>query len=252
MPQLSLRMILAGALACLMLLSIPSSPSLFGQSTSSKTKKTTSKKNDSPKVSAAQAQELSVRAEKARDQYIRDAFELSQEFEQAGLLEEAKTLLQSMQKLKNDLPGVKERIEKLDETMLSRNDAQIDIDVSKGWGDPLAKVEKDKPFRIRSGGTYKFSAQATLTPQGYPTGDPVKEMPRGVSCGALMAIIIPVDDKGKPGKPGQPIEVGTEKEITPRESGLLFVSVNAPPQHHSTGKLTIELSGNITTAQSQK
>lgn len=238
----------AGALLALSVSEVP------GQTgTASKSKKTTAgSKKSTPQVSPAQMQELEVRAKKAREQYIRDAFDLSREYEQAGLLEESKSMLQSMLRLDADLPGVKEKIDQINESILSRNDSQIDLDVSKGWGDPIGRVEKDRPVRIKAAGTYKFSAQATLTPLGYPSGDPVKEMARGVTCGALMAIIVPIDDRGRPGKPGQPIEIGTEKEITPRETGLLFLSVNAPPEHRSTGKLTVELSGYVQTQQTQK
>ncbi len=193
----------------------------------------------------AQVQEFEQRAKKAQDEFIKDSVELAKDLEDAGLYEDAKSVLETIGKIKDDVPGLKEKLQALKDSAMGSNKSSIDLDVTKGWTDPVGRVEKGKPFRVESSGTYKFSAMATLGPKGYPTEDLQKEMVPGARCGALCALIIPVDDKGKLGKPLEPIEVGEGRDINPKENGLLFLSVNLPPAHKSTGKIEVTLSGHI-------
>lgn len=197
----------------------------------------------------AQMQEFDQRAKKVQEEFVRESADIAKDLEDAGLFEEAKAVLETIAKIKDDVPGLKDKLAALKESALGSNKSSIDVDVAKGWTDPVGRVEKGKPFRVESTGTYKFSAMATLSPKGYPTEDLQKEMLPGVRCGALSALIVPVDDKGKPGKPLEPIEIGDGRDVNPKESGLLFLSVNLPPGHKSTGKLDVILSGHIIRAK---
>lgn len=196
-------------------------------------------------VSPAEARELEQRAKKTQEDFIKESIDLSKDLEKAGLFEDAKKVLEVVRKVNDEVPNLKEKIEDLNNSMLSTNKSTIELDVSKGWGDPIARVEKGKPFRIEATGSYKFTTQLTVNPKGFANEDPVREMAAGVRCGAVVALIVPVDAKGKPGKPLDPIEVGDSKDIRPQESGLLFINVNVPPGHKSTGKIDILLSGHI-------
>lgn len=210
-------------------------------------KKPTTSKGPSKLTQAtpAQVQEFEQRAKKTQDEFIKESVDLAKDLEEAGLYEDAKAVLETIGKVKDDVPGLKEKLQALKESALGSNKSSIDLDVAKGWTDPVGRVEKGKPFRVESTGTYKFSAMATLGPKGYPTDDLQKEMVPGARCGALCALIVPVDDKGKPGKPLDPIEIGEARDINPKENGLLFLSVNLPPGHKSTGKIDVVLSGHI-------
>lgn len=209
---------------------------LFGQSKKSRPTK-------APSVAAMRALEL--REKKAREQFLRDTAQLAKDYEDAGLLEKAKALLKTVQRVDGSIPGVKEKLETIEETILTANPYQFQVDASKGWGEQIARVEKGKPFRIAAKGTYKFVLEGTIGPNGFPSEDPIREMTKGIPSGALMAIIIPLNDRGKPGKPGQPIEVGEGKEITPKENGLLFIGVNAPAGNKNKGQIDVQLSGYV-------
>ncbi len=198
--------------------------------------------------SATQLRQLELKEQKAKEDFLRQQVELAKEYESAGLLEKAKDLLQTVQKVEPKVPGLKDKLDEIEESILSENPNEIELDVSKGWGDPVARVEKGKRFRVQAEGRYRFSIETEIDAKGFADSDPIREMARGVPVGALMAIIIPITDKGKPGKPGTPITVGESKEITPTESGLLFLAVNAPQGHKSSGKLDIKLSGYVMTA----
>ncbi len=196
-------------------------------------------------ITPAEARELEQRAKKTQEDFIKESIDLSKDLEKAGLFEDAKKVLETVRKVNDDVPNLKEKIEDLNNSMLSTNKSTIELDVAKGWGDAIARVEKGKPFRIEATGSYKFTTQLTVSPKGFGNEDPVKEMSNGVRCGAVVALIVPIDAKGKPGKPLDPIEVGDSKDIRPQESGLLFINVNAPPGHKSTGKIDILLSGHV-------
>jgi hypothetical protein len=204
-----------------------------------------STKNKKPAISPVELKELQQRTKKSQEDFVIEQVELAQEYERAGMLEDSRKLLQMVRKLKSDLPGLDKKIEALQESILSDNPFEFELDTSKGWGNPVARVEKGKPIRIQSAGKYRLSVTATLDPKGFPTNDKTKDMARGVRCGALMALIIPVNDKGKVGKPGDQIEIGAGRELTPQADGLLFLAVNIPPGSRSTGKLDIQLSGYV-------
>ncbi len=210
------------------------------------TKRSKTKRPTGPSV--AKIRQLELQEKKAKEDFLRQQVELAKEYESAGLLEKAKDLLQTVQKVAPEVKGVKEKLGELEESILSENPNEIELDVSKGWGDPIARVEKGKKFRIQAEGSYRFSIETEIGPTGFANSDPIREMAKGVPTGALMAIVIPITDKGKPGKPGTPIAVGDSKEINPPESGLLFLAINAPQGHKCSGKLDIKLSGYVTTA----
>lgn len=223
-------------IAALVLLGPNSAAELFGQSKKSRPTKP-------PSVAATKALEL--RERKAREQFLRDTAQLAKDYEAAGLLEKAKALLKTVQRVDGSIPGVKEKLETIEETILTANPYIFQIDTAKGWGDSVGRVQKGKPFRVAAKGSYKFVVQETLGPTGFPSGDPLRQMTRGISSGALMALVVPINDKGKPGKPGQPIVIGEGKEITPKDSGLLFIGVNAPQGNRNVGKLDVQLSGYV-------
>lgn len=201
--------------------------------------------------SVAKIRQLELQEKKAKEDFLRQQVELAKEYESAGLLEKAKELLRTVQKVEPKVPGLKEKLDEIEESILSENPNEIELDVSKGWGDPIARVEKGKKFRIQAEGSYRFSIETEIDAKGFANSDPIREMAKGVPTGALMAIIIPVNDKGKPGKPGTPVAVGEGKEISPSETGLLFLGVNAPKGHKSSGTLDIKLSGYVRTANGQ-
>jgi hypothetical protein len=61
----------------------------------------------------------------------------------------------------------------------------------------------------------------------------------GVPCGALMGMIF------NDGKPGKAFHIGESLDLTPAESGLLFLKINAPPGNKNSGKVKVAISGNV-------
>lgn len=191
-----------------------------------------------PKRTGGSVKVLDARAQKAQEAFIRESVDLARSYEDAGQLPKAKELLENVAKLNDKLPGLQDKIRELGEAILSSNEVDFKLDTSRqGWGDPRALVFKSRTFRIQAQGNYEFVTSLTIDAEGFPHGDALRDMAKGVPCGALMGLIV------ADGKPGKPFLIGSSSEQTPKEDGVLFLRVNAPPGHRCTGELQIRISG---------
>ena len=220
---------MAAGLAAMVLLvqSVEDRHSLYAQGSKSKSK---GKSKGSIKA-------IDVRAQRSVDQFVREAGTLAREYENAGQFEKSRKLLESIENVKPGIKGVKEKIQKLTESLLSSNSFEFEIDPSQGWGAPRVRVTKGRKFRLQSAGSYQFIINQKIGPEGFPTEDPKSDMVAGIPCGALMGLIV------TNGKPGRPFAVGSGREMSPKDDGLLFVRVNAPPKNKSTGRIQVQISG---------
>jgi hypothetical protein len=190
-------------------------------------------------VRTGELRKIDSKADKVETQFVKDAFELSREYENAGDLERAIEYLEAMLKIKPNLPGARERIEKLQNDIISKNDFTFDLDPSGLWNKPVAYVRKDKPFRIQVAGSYKLTVNDSVGPDGYPAGDLQREMLEGINTGQLAGMIVTNN------QPGEPFAIGAERDYTPKENGMLFLKVNVPPASRTSGKLKVRLSGYV-------
>ena len=209
------------------------------------------------------SKELDSRAEKVLEGFVVDSIKLAEDYEKAGKFDEAQDQLRAVGKLKPELPGLKEKLEKLNAAVFETNDYDPDLDVADSWK-RLVHVSKGKPIRVEAAGNYKLSLVGPADASGVPTKDPRTDMAAGVRCGALMGIIVPMQDPNSPtgtaggggagggkgsgrnnDKVGEPFEIGVAKEFTPKEDGMLLVNVNLPAGHKSTGKLRLHISGHF-------
>lgn len=237
------------AISCSMLVCVMSAAivwnegaSAIAQTSKSKTKTGTSKK------STAETKELDARAEKNLENFLNDTAKLAEDFEKAGKFEEAQEQMRTILRLKPDLPGIKERMEKLNEALFESNEIDVEQDVKEGWAMRVL-VSKGKPVRVESTGEYTLSFNMKVDGGGLSTKDPGTDMAAGVRCGALMGMVFPTPDPSKPqgknDKPGEAFEIGTSKEFTPKDDGVLLLRVNLPPGNKSIGKLKVRVSGHV-------
>lgn len=188
------------------------------------------------------SQTLELRAKQAEEALAKEYISVATGFYDLGDVEKAKDFLIRLNDLKSGLPGVKEKIDELDEELMSSNSDKFTLDVSKGWGAAVAEVTKGDPFRIVASGDYKLSVQLSLDVNGLPGKDPIRDLAGGVPFGALMGII-----QGADGKPSRPFAIKSGVEHSPRKTGVLFLRVNAPPTAKCTGKLQVQVSGKVVT-----
>ena len=183
---------------------------------------------------------IDMKASQLLDGFIKESLSVALEYEQAGEPQKAKQVLETVLTFHPDAEGIKDKIKSIDEQLLSANEVKVEIEPGAGWGSPVAAVTKGQKIRIQSSGTYRVVLTATLGPEGLPTGDAVKgELAGNVPCGALMGIVIAKD------KPGRPFAIGSNREYTPDQDGVLVLRLNTPPGSKCTGRVTATLSGHL-------
>ena len=197
---------------------------------------------------SSNTKELDVRAAQLEESFIKESAELARSYQEAGHLEKAKSMLQTLKKLNPEIPGVDARLKALNEEILTANESDLEVDTTGGWGKPCGLVYKGKPIKIRAVGEYRFVTNLTVGPDGFPTEDSVRDMAADVPCGALMGLILPKGKSGKPAKPSKPFAIGAGKTVSPKEDGVLFLKVNVPSGHKCNGRLKVRLSGYIGTS----
>ena len=192
---------------------------------------------------------LDAQARNAQEGFVQSMVDLSRSYHDAGQLEKAKALLEAVLRVNQDLPAVKKMVEEINENLLSANEANFEMDTSRGWIGPVARVAKGQTFRVRATGTYKFIANVSLGPDGFPKTDTPNDVAASVPLGALMGMIVIPTEANKNNKPniktGKPIAIGQGENVTPHEDGLLFLRMNVPPGTDCKGSLKIELSGYV-------
>tara|TARA_R110002167_G_scaffold48474_6_gene142964 strand:- start:588 stop:1283 length:696 start_codon:yes stop_codon:yes gene_type:complete len=187
--------------------------------------------------------QLNVQADKLKDSFIRESAEIARKYSEAGDYEKSREMLEVIQSIQKDVPGVKAMITQLNEKLMSSNSSDFDIDVARNWSTPAGLVAKGKMVRIQAMGTYDFVADIKTTVEGLPHSTAMKELADGIPTGALMGIVIS-QEKGKP-KMSKPFLIGEKAEFTPQADGVLMIGLNLPAGHKSTGKLKVRISGYI-------
>ncbi len=204
----------------------------------------------------ASVREQESNAKKAELQYLSQLAGLAEAYEQNGDFDNAVKTLQRILKISPSSQKVRDKIKELENKVFENNQRELEIDSSKGWIVTGVKVTKGEPVRIVAKGSYKFIVNTDLGPDGFPTGDIVREMGAGVKCGALMgSIVAPARPGGRPSsrsanaKPGKPFTVGSEFELKPDRDGVLMLKLNVPPGSKCIGKVKVTIAGNIAPAR---
>ena len=183
---------------------------------------------------------LDIKADQLQSSFTRDAEELANQYVEAGHLDKAKAILESALAVNPQSPSIQKKLEQVKEGVLNANDYDVDVNPARGWEPTGAMVFENRPLRIKAEGTYKFDSGAgSLTAAGFSQKEPNQDMVAGIVCGALMGMIV-----GE-GKAGKPFLIGESLDLTPKESGLLLLRVNAPVGNKNSGKLKVSISGYV-------
>ena len=152
--------------------------------------------------------------------------------------DKAKVLLESVLALRPNADEIKAKLKAIDESILTTNEMSVDVNPAKNWEPTKLSVFEGKPFRVQVEGSYRFVINTAVDAAGFPVADPKTDMVGDIPCGALMGIVIKND-----GKPGRPFAIGTGKDITPKDTGLLLLRINSPVENKHTGKISVTFSG---------
>jgi hypothetical protein len=196
-------------------------------------------------VSPSQVRALDKEAERLQEEFIQSLVKLADGYEAAGDVERTQATLEKVLELDPDREGVQSRLDELKNRVFNENEVVVDVDVARGWVGTGLKVRKDEEVRFSATGTYKFIANATLTPDGVATQDVQREMVEGIRLGRLMGVVLPPPKGRQKPELGKPFALGSESSFTPEESGLLFLKLNVPPGTKSVGSVKVSISGNF-------
>jgi hypothetical protein len=200
------------------------------------------------KTKLANTKSLDLKADQIQASFTKDAEELAGQYYDAGHLDKAKALLESVlavnpeapMAVNPEAPNIQRKLDQVKEGILNSNDVELEVSASQGWKATGALVTAKKSLRIKAEGTYRFEVAASgINAAGFPVKDPAEDMVPGVPCGALAGVIF------SDGKPGKPFLVGDLLDLTPAESGMLFLKINAPPANKNSGKIKVAISGNV-------
>lgn len=187
---------------------------------------------------------LDKKAEEARDSFMKTSAELAREYEDLGELERAQEVLRAILKLNPGARQIEDKVKQLEETRLSKIEAEVEVDPSRGWVAARVGVEKGKTMRFVGSGECKVTLSQFVTPEGVSSADVKSDMVAGIPFGALMGMV--VDGRGKQ---GQPFAIGAKNEVDADSTGQLFLRVNIPPQAKVTGKYKVVITGDIKTGE---
>lgn len=205
------------------------------------------------KLSATALRTLDNQAEKAKTEYLKSLHDLAKSFEDAGLSEKSRSMLEAILAVNPDDEVVKRKLKDLDEAVFKKNDYEFKLDTSLPWQDARIFVTKDQPVRIEAEGDYKVFVNETLGPEGYSNDDPTKDLVSGIPMGALMLAMTPPRPQGGQGTGNRqartedirPVAVGKSLEFTPKSDGPIYLKVNVPPGSKATGILRVTIRGNF-------
>ena len=186
------------------------------------------------------------RAQEARQTYLTQLADLAKTYEAAGDVDKAQATLREILKITPDNDGVRNKLRELGDKVFDENQRVIEIDSAKGWFSTGLKVMKGEPIRITAEGSYKFIVTADVGPDGFPSGDVMREMSDKAPCGALMATIVPEPTpRNRTPQPIEPFAIGGSREVEPEVDGLLLLRLNIPPNSKCIGKVKARVAGNI-------
>lgn len=189
------------------------------------------------KSGATSIKSLDIDVEKKRTSLFKDFIEIAAQYEDAGHFDRAKVVLEDLFRLDPKWPGLKEKIDELEDKNFDTNEVKLDFSVNSGWTPTGLNVTKGKPVRVEVVGEYEFRFNAKLTADGLTSEEAGQDYFDGIPIGALMAVVV------NNGKSGKAVNLKAKNLWVPAEDGQVMLKINAPTGHKSAGKLTVKLSG---------
>jgi hypothetical protein len=196
-------------------------------------------------VNPAALRALDREAERIQQEFVDSLVTLADGYEQAGDMEKAQATLAKVLELDPKRDKIQQRLDEMKNRVFVSNEVELEIDVTRGWTTTGLRVRKGQAVRVVADGSYKLILNTTVTPDGVSTEDLNRDMSGEAKLGQLMGVVFPPPQGRQKPQPGKPFAVGSEREITPDESGMLFLRLNVPAGTKSIGSVKVKVSGNF-------
>jgi hypothetical protein len=127
---------------------------------------------------------------------------------------------------------------------LAGQSAKVTVAADRGWQNSGIRLEAGVTYRLRASGRYQVANQPQIW-WSEPNGVSIRYY-RGQPLGILLAAVRP--DRPEPNAPSallRPISIGLGAELTPKQSGTLFLRINDSSGELSdnAGTLVVEVRG---------
>lgn len=200
-------------------------------------------------VNPAEIKRLDTKLEEVSGAFIRDTTSLITSYEAIGQFERAKVIVEALQKLDPKNEQIKAKLTELSQQILDANEFELEIEPGSAWK-AVGLVSRERPIRVEVTGDYKLSASVTTTADGVPSANPALDLVAGVPLGAVMGVVLPVDEPTRAGQGGRqndkqpkPFLIGSRFERGVDRDGMLYLKVNLPPGTKCVGELKARVSG---------
>jgi hypothetical protein len=197
------------------------------------------------KLSATAVRALDTQADKARTEYLKSLGDLAKSYDDAGLTEKSKEIMEAILAVNPEDANAKKRLKEIGDAVYDKNEWKVNYDPAQPWMNAGVMLTKDQPVRFEAEGDYKVFVNETLGPDGYANDDPTKDLIAGIPMGALMGAMSPPGQGNRRAEDVRPFNIGGKLEFTPKADGPVFLKVNAPPGAKVTGKIRLTIRGNF-------
>src|SRR5262249_541252 len=106
------------------------------------------------KTKLANTKSLDVKADQIQASFTKEAEDLAGQYYDAGHLDKAKALLESVLAVNPQAPNIQRKLDQVKEGILNSNDVEVEVSASQGWKATGALVTAKKSLRIKAEGTY--------------------------------------------------------------------------------------------------
>ena len=168
--------------------------------------------------------------------FIQQAERLAVEYERDKDYDKAKAVYGEILKLVPQYDAAQAKLNAINQLEMTAGRARFDVQADKNWQDTGITVIAGKPITIRAYGTWTFTFQAELTPEGIAIPEELREYNLGSLIGSI--------DTGK--GPGESIfVVGPEKAFVAEQTGRLYLQMYDNDTRDNEGSLKVEFLGSF-------
>ncbi len=175
------------------------------------------------------------RLAKLQKEFLIETVRLAQDYEKKQDTDRARSCYEQILRVVPHHPGAEEALEKIHATELTADRKQVRVNATEGPQNTGIEVIANRPITIHAEGSWTFRMQHELGPDGMKIPDELREY----DLGSLVGMI----HTGQDPKDVKPFFVGKDAEITPDQSGRLFLFMWDTDWKDNAGRLNVEIRG---------
>lgn len=167
-------------------------------------------------------------------EFADEAMKLAREYERDRDFDSAMAVYGQVLRLLPQHTDARAKLNYLREREKQADRVILKVDATKTWQSTGIKVLANKPITILSKGSWTFTLQRKLDPDGMAIPKELKDF----NLGCLVGVI----DSGA-GTKEKPFVVGSRKELIPKRDGVLYLQMYDVDVSDNEGELDVQITG---------